>query len=183
MSVSNPMDGNRNPTVARALRRIYPKLTVYIDRLIRSRRVTGLEASDVCQDAILAAALYLNGLGEDRVSSFDDNAACAMLFSVAARAAHGKIVDYLRWSDRRRRQIALEPPASDGDESFQRQQEARALLERLLQGCEGATFQALSITLEIGEVDAEVIAARAGISKAYAYKLLQRLSEQARMLR
>ncbi len=167
------------PRIDHALREVYPRLLMHADRLIRTRRLKGLEACDVSQDGILAAVLHLRALPAERLAALPAASLRAILFSVAARAAHGRIVDFLRWTDRRRRQSMLEPPEPAADEALQRGREARETLLALLQQAAGPERRALTIILEMGEVDMAAIAQRSGVSLSHAYRLVHSVACRA----
>jgi DNA-directed RNA polymerase specialized sigma24 family protein len=176
---TNPSEPDRR--LDAAVRHVYPRLLIQADRLLRTRRVHGVEASDLCQEAALASAIYLRGFPPGRLMELSEEALTAVLFSVAARVIHSRVVDHVRTCDVRRRCMALEAPVANLDTSLESRQEAKSCLRQLLRQTKGAMHEVLVAALEIGDFDASVLARRTGFSRAYTYRLLQALLRQARI--
>lgn len=180
IATPDPAPRNADPRrqrVDHALRDLYPRLTLMAHRLLRRRAIDDLEASDLCQEGVMQAVKCLYGIDKARFDELNDDGLRGILWSVAASAMRGRIVDHIRRADHRRRHRHLIAIADETDCSFEAGQDAREALADLMARSSDPCRKVLRAAADCGDVDIGEIMGRTGFSRAYVYRLLHRMAE------
>lgn len=159
-----------------AVRAIYPRLLARAHRLTRGQSGGDFDAADLVQDGVLAAIRCVHGFADSRLDGLDDAALRAILYAVAAKAIHGRLVDHIRRAEHRRSRSHLVSAPEDADRSFQAGRDARDTLDDMMARAGAPGRRVLAAVAEAGDVDIAEIMARTGYSRPYVYRLLQALT-------
>lgn len=171
--------GTLRPRIDEAARTIYPHLVVRAHRLVHARGVCDVEAGDLCQEGLMQALSFLYRSDQERRldEGLDVEAVAAILFAVAVKAMHGRLVDYIRRQVFRRSREQMLPLGRDVDHSFEAGREARDILDDMMARAPESGRRVLEAVVAVGEVDISAIIERTGFSRAYVYRMLQRLAK------